>query len=78
MLNSHGGPALTTPTCIGPAAAAAATSSSSYGGNQWNVDHRRGPHGRLRRQLGTAVTTKEGKALAQADYDLAREVEARR
>jgi hypothetical protein len=37
----------------------------------WNVDHR--PWRRWRRQLGMAATANEAKALAQADYYLARE-----
>ena len=35
------------------------------GGGYWNVDHRRGPGGTKRRQLGTAATVEEAKALAQ-------------
>jgi hypothetical protein len=49
-----------------------------YNGDYWNVDHRRGPRGWLRRQLGTAATAEQAKALAQADYDRVRGVEARR
>ena len=44
-----------------------------HGGGYWNVDHRRWPHGTRRRQLGTAATAQEARALAQADYDLVRE-----
>ena len=52
--------------------------SACSSGNYWNVDHRRGPGGRMRRQLGGAATIEEAKALAQADYELAREAERRR
>jgi TolA-binding protein len=38
--------------------------------DRWSVDHRRGPQGSWRRQLGTAVTIAEAKAIAQANYDL--------
>jgi hypothetical protein len=45
----------------------------------WSVDHLPGAsYGRPIRQLGMAPTATEAKALAQADYDLARGVEARR
>jgi hypothetical protein len=39
-------------------------------GDHWNVDHRRGPGGRLRRQLGFATTVEAAKTIAQADYEL--------
>jgi hypothetical protein len=39
-------------------------------GDYWNVAHQ--PIHRRRRQLGTAATANEAKAIAQADYDLAR------
>ena len=40
-------------------------------GDNWNVHHQ--PWHVRRRQLGTAATANEAKAIAQADYDLARE-----
>jgi hypothetical protein len=39
--------------------------------DHWNVDHRRGPRGSWRRQLGIAATVEQAKAIAQTDYDLA-------
>jgi|GraSoi2013_100cm_1033763.scaffolds.fasta_scaffold207650_1 hypothetical protein len=36
-------------------------------GDYWNVDYRRGPRGSWRRQLGTAATIAEAKAIAERD-----------
>jgi hypothetical protein len=38
------------------------------GGGHWNVDHRRGPRGSERRQLGKAATVENAKAIAEQDF----------
>ena len=42
----------------------------------WAVDHRRGPRGSKRRQVGTASSVEGAKAIAERDFARVREAEA--